>query len=218
MNQIRVAVVDDHPLFREGVIHMFTRQDDIDVVAQGECAEDAIRIAREERPDVMVLDMNMPGNGLSAVTAINSAHPDVRVLFLSVVIDEDQVCRAMRNGARGYLLKGAGGDELARTVRTIHSGEIYVAPSLAGQLLAQIGLKATQSLNQGSKLSPRQEQVLDLIAQGLSNKEVAGKLQLTERTVKHYMTDLLHKLQVRNRTEAALIASRRAAVEKRGDS
>ena len=100
----------------------------------------------------------------------------------------------------------------------VHRGETYVAPSLAGQLLAQIGLKATQSLNQGSKLSPRQEQILDLLAQGLSNKEVAAELQLTERTVKHYMTDLLHKLQVRNRTEAAVIASRRAAVEKRGDS
>jgi two-component system, NarL family, nitrate/nitrite response regulator NarL len=211
MNKIRVAVVDDHPLFREGVVHVLNRHDDIDVVAQGECAEDAVRIAREVQPHVMVLDMNMPGNGLSAVTAINFAHPGVRVLFLSVVIDEDQVCQAISSGARGYLLKGAGGEELARTVRAIHRGETYVAPSLAGHLLAYLGRKTAQPLNKETTLSPRQEQILQLIGQGLSNKEVATKLQLTERTVKHYMSNLLQRLQVRNRTEAALLASRRAA-------
>ncbi|MBM6584374.1 response regulator transcription factor [Microvirga sp. BT689] len=211
MNMIRVAVVDDHPLYREGVVHVLNRHDDIGVVAQGECAEDAVRIAQEVQPHVMVLDMNMPGSGLSAVTAINSAHPGVRVLFLSVVIDEDQVCQAINSGARGYLLKGAGGEELARTVRAIYSGETYVAPSLAGHLLAHLGRKTAQPLNKETTLSPRQEQILQLIGQGLSNKEVATKLQLTERTVKYYMTNLLQKLQVRNRTEAALLANRRAA-------
>jgi two-component system nitrate/nitrite response regulator NarL len=217
MSKIRVAVVDDHPLFREGVVHMLGRHTDIDVVGQGTCAEDAIRIAREQKPDVVVLDMNMPGGGVSAVDTIAADAPTTRILILSVEEDRDRVCDVMRSGARGYLLKGAGGDEVVRIVRAIHRGETYVEPGLAGHIIAQFGRRPEKPIHQKkSSLSPRQEQILELIGKGLSNKEVAIELKIKERTVKHYMTDLLDKLQVRNRTEAALIANRRLMTKVRG--
>ncbi len=215
MNKIRVAVVDDHPLYREGVVHVMGRHNDIEVVGEGTCAEDAIRIARATRPDVMVLDMNMPGGGVHAMETITADGLNTRVLFLSVETDVEKVCDGMYSGARGYLLKGAGGDQVVQIVRMIQVGGTYVEPSLAGHVLAQVGRRSEKSAQEKSCLSPRQEQILELVGKGLSNKEVASKLNITERTVKHYMTALLDKLQVRNRTEAALIANRRAMTKAR---
>jgi DNA-binding NarL/FixJ family response regulator len=215
VSQIRVAVVDDHPLFRDGVTHMLSREEDIFVVGQGGTADDAVQIAGELRPDIIVLDMNMPGNGVTAVAKIHEMYPEVRVLVLSVVIEEDQVYEAMRKGARGYLLKGSGADELVRTTRLIHRGEIYVSATLAGHLLATGGQNSAETVPEpvvrselstpSLNVSPRQKQILSRIALGLSNKEIAAQLDLTETTVKHYITGLLSKLQVRNRTEAALL-------------
>jgi DNA-binding NarL/FixJ family response regulator len=215
MNKIRVAVVDDHPLYREGVVIVLGRHEDIEVVGQGECAEDAIRIAREQRPDVIVLDMNMPGGGVHAAETIAADQPTTRVLLLSVEADAEKVCDVMHSAAREYLLKEAGGAQVVQIVRMIHEGGTYVEPSLAGDVLAQVGRRSEQSVQEKPSLSPRQEQIFELVGKGLSNKEVANELNLTHGTIKRYMTILFDKLQVRNRTEVALIANRRTMIKVR---
>ena len=202
MTTIHAAIVDDHPLFREGLLHAFSREADIEVVRVGQSAEDAVSIARELAPDIILVDMSMPGGGVTAIERISAICPTVKVLVLSVVADEAQVCAAMRKGARGYVLKGIGILDLMQTVRLIVAGGTYVEPSLAAHLLAHFGEKECRL----SGLAPREEQVLQLITLGFSNKEVARALLLTEKTVKHYVTSVLRKLNVRNRVEAAMLA------------
>jgi two-component system, NarL family, nitrate/nitrite response regulator NarL len=210
--KIRVGVVDDHPLYRDGVIYTLAAQPDIEVVGQGASADDAIRIAIENEPDVLVLDMSMPGGGMKAVEAIALQRPLVKTLILTVVADEDQVCTVLNRGARGYLLKGTSGPELAQTVRVLSQGECYVSPSLAAKLLMRSGMghaNVQKHSDRFSDLTPREEQILSILVEGRSNKEIGNKLELSEKTIKHHLTNILQKLQVRNRVEAALLASDR---------
>lgn len=213
-NKIRVGVVDDHPLYRDGVIFTLAAQPDIQVVDQGASAADAVRIATEHQPDVLVLDMSMPGGGLDAIETIALQCPSVKTLMLTVVADEDQVCTALKNGSRGYLLKGTSGPELVQTVRLISQGESYVSPSLAAKLLVRSGsgqAREGKRADPFSDLTPREEQILSILVEGRSNKEIGNKLDLSEKTIKHHLTNILQKLQVRNRVEAALLASDRMA-------
>ena len=211
--KIRIAVVDDHPMLREGVIHTLTTQPDFNVVAEGSTAADAIQIAREELPDVMLLDVSMPGGGVEAARAIANDCPVVKVVMLTVAQDEETVSAALQAGARGYVLKGVSGPELARTVRNVNMGEDYVTPGLAARLLAEVSSKkgGSSEIDLLSALTSREEQILALVAEGKSNREVGQDLNLSEKTIKHYMTNILQKLRVRNRVEAALMAQRRFA-------
>jgi DNA-binding NarL/FixJ family response regulator len=214
MGAIKVAVFDDHPLFREGVVGSLRRHDDIEIVAEGGSAAEAIAVAAEIGPDVIVLDMTMPGDGVAAVQAIAKLAPRVRTIMLTVVSCEEQVWDAMQKGARGYVLKGVGGAELAHTIRSVYHGDTYVAPSLTAHLLAHLARKSAAPVETAKKgrladLSAREEQILAHIAQGMSNKEIAVRLSLSDKTVKHYTTSILQKLHVRNRVEAALIAVER---------
>jgi DNA-binding NarL/FixJ family response regulator len=211
-NKIRVGVVDDHPLYRDGVVFTLAAQSDITVVGQGASAADAVRIAHEQQPDVLVLDMSMPGGGLNAIETIALRNPSVKTLMLTVVADEDQVCTALKQGAGGYLLKGTSGPELVQTVRLISQGENYVSPSLAAKLLMRSGsgpAREEKRPDRFSGLTPREEQILSILVEGHSNKEIGNKLDLSEKTIKHHLTNILQKLQVRNRVEAALLASDR---------
>ncbi len=207
--RIRVAVIDDHPLLREGVAKTLDSEDGISVIAQGSCAEDARRVVREEDIDLMLLDISMPGDSISAVQSIIAEQPNLKLVILTVSENEDHVLAVMRAGCDGYILKGVSGPELVRAVRAIHQGESYVSPSLAAGLFAK-SRKSQKSTAQNADpleaLTYREEQILDLVARGWSNKEVAQKLNLSEKTIKHYMTKILKKLHVRNRVEAALIA------------
>jgi two-component system, NarL family, nitrate/nitrite response regulator NarL len=212
MSEIRVGVIDDHPLFREGVIHTLQSEPEIEVVGSGESAQDAIRLAREFAPDVIVLDLNMPGGGLDAVEAITAVQPKIATLILTVVADGEWVRTAIQKGAKGYILKGVGGSELIRVVRAVARGESYVSPTLAADLLAGTDKRTTVPTGEPypfSQLTPREEQILLQIGHGLSNKEIASKLYISEKTVKHYVTGVLLKLRVRNRVEAALAISHR---------
>jgi DNA-binding NarL/FixJ family response regulator len=214
LSQIHVAVIDDHPLFREGVIHILEREPDIKVIGAGESAQDAIRIAQHLGPAVMVLDIDMPGDGIAAVEMIASSQPNIQTLMLTVVADVDRVRSAIAKGARGYILKGIGGSELVRAVRTLAAGQSYVSPSLAAEILGpreRTDLKPAGAYDPFASLTSREEQILSQIGRGLSNKEIAGKLYLSEKTVKHYVTAVLTKLRVRNRVEAALIFSNRSS-------
>jgi two-component system, NarL family, nitrate/nitrite response regulator NarL len=208
---IRIAVVDDHPLFRDGVSMILAGEADIEVVGQGASAEEAIRLAHDLLPDVMLLDIDMPGNGLEAARQIAETFPIIRIILLTVSEAEDNLLAAMKVGARAYILKGVPGRELVRIVRLVLAGESYVPPALAASLLADLGKPASERHNPGEardQLTQRELEILELLAKGMSNKEIGDKLFLTEKTVKHYVTNILQKLQVHNRVEAALLAQK----------
>lgn len=208
---IRVAIIDDHPMFREGAVQIFASMEDIEVVAEGATAADALKVAQELRPDVMLLDISLPGGGLEAAANIARTCPGVRAVMLTASESELDVASALQAGARGYILKGSSGAEVVETVRAIFNGESYVAPSLAARLLIQMGKRAEVAANKpGNDLTSREEEILSLVSRGLTNKEIANRLHLTERTVKHHMTSIMRKSKVRNRVEAMLMFRRKA--------
>lgn len=206
---IRVVVVDDHPLFCEGVAATLTREADIQVVADGSSAEDAVRLGQQHLPNVLLLDLSLPGGGLSALANLTQTCPAVHVIMLTFSEEEADVLAALRGGARGYVVKGVTGRELRGIVRSVAGGEVFITPALAGTMLLE--LSSPREVSGGrplEQLTARERQILEGVALGRSNKEIARDLDLTEKTVKHYMTNVLQKLQVRNRVEAALLAQR----------
>lgn len=207
---IRIVVIDDHPLFRDGVANILAGEADMEVVGQGSSAEEALRQAGDLMPDLMLLDIDMPGNGLEAARRISEAYPIIRIVMLTVSEAEENLLAAMKAGARAYILKGVAGRELLRIVRLVLNGESYVPPALAASLLIDMGKPAGQKHLPGvrDELTQREGEILQLLAKGMSNKEIGEKLFLTEKTVKHYVTNILQKLQVHNRVEAALLAQK----------
>lgn len=202
---IRVVVVDDHPMFRAGVVASLAAEPGVEVVGEGSSAAEAVRLADVHEPDICLIDIAMPGGGHAAAHEITSAHPQTRVVMLTVSEDEDDLLAAMKAGASGYVLKGAAGSELVEVLRMVDGGEVYVAPGLAWGLLREMSRPRSAPLDE---LSVRERQVLELVAGGLSNQEIGDRLGLAEKTIKHYMTSILGKLRVRSRVEAALLAYR----------
>ena len=205
--QIRVVLADDHPMFREGVAKTLSDFANCEVVAECGSADDAFEAVCRLLPDIALLDVSMPGGGIEAARRIAAACPVVRILMLTASENESVVMEALEVGACGYVLKGVGGEELSDIIKTVHEGGIYVSPSLAARMLVDI--KKNKTVGGGdlfSGLTAREEQILKQVSQGLSNKEVALALTLSEKTVKHYMTNILQKLQVRNRVEATIKA------------
>jgi two-component system nitrate/nitrite response regulator NarL len=210
-DRIRVAVIDDHPLFREGVAHTIRSSKVLEVVAEGACADDAVRIAEDELPDIVLLDVSMPGGGIEAARAISRVCPIVKTIMLTVSESEEHVAQALEAGAHGYVLKGTSGPELINTMRAVSRGESYVSPGLAARLLTLSKRQTRTAAQQNDlpELTKREEQILDLVARGLTNKEIARGLTISEKTVKHYMTNIMQKLHVRNRVEAVLAYQRK---------
>ncbi len=210
---VRVVVADDHPLFRQGVIQSLREAQGISIAGEASTAAGAVEAARELLPDVLLLDMQFPdGTGLEVLDAIQNDSPFCRVIILTVVEDEDTLIEALKRGARGYVLKGVSSPELTAVVSAVAGGETYVTPQMAGRLLKEMTGRRDPDLPRVSDLTGRERSILDLVANGLTNKEIADRLFLSEKTVKHYMTNILEKLHVRNRVEAALLLSR----QKRG--
>lgn len=208
---LQIAIVDDHPLFRAGVAQALERYPDFEVIAEGDSAAQAISIAGRRLPDVMLLDVSMPGGGVNAVRQIASEVPVVKVIMLTVSEDEEDVTASLRAGAKGYVLKGVAARELAEIIRSVAAGDVYVTPSLAASLLFELtgaSNRAAGEPNLLDDLTEREHQILERVAAGDSNKEIGASLQLSEKTVKHHMTNILQKLHVRNRVEAALMARR----------
>jgi two-component system, NarL family, nitrate/nitrite response regulator NarL len=205
LETIRVAVVDDHPMMREGIVQSLRREPDIEIVAEGGSADEAIEIATTRMPDVMLIDVNMPGGGLEALRGIAAACPAVATIVITVREDEDTVGNALATGARGYVSKGVTGASLAQTIRDIHGGAVYITPSLAARLLTSNAKGQSEKSNHFGGLNDREAQILRLIVKGMSNKQIGAELNLREKTIKHYVTNVLQKLHVRNRVEAALI-------------
>jgi DNA-binding NarL/FixJ family response regulator len=207
---IRLVLADDHPIYREGVARIL-REAGIDVVAEAEDGEAAALMAERHRPDLVLLDISMPrGGGLAALARIRAMEVPPLVAMLTASEDEGQVMQALKAGAAGYILKGVGARELTDLVRDLAAGRSYVSPGLAGRLLVAMRGRPQGAAppNPLADLSRREEDILKLVAQGLSNKEVGARLDIQEKTVKHYMTSILQKLHVRNRVEAAMLARR----------
>ncbi|TAU88442.1 response regulator [Rhizobium leguminosarum] len=201
MTAITIGVVDDHPLFREGVTRSLSEISGFIVVAEGASSDDAAMIASDNHPDIMLLDVSMPGGGLSAVSDVLARSPTTKVLMLTVSEEVDTLLGALQRGAMGYVLKGVGSRGLAEAIQTVLRGSRYISPTMSAKVMEN-------SLNGGTSdknsLTPREREVIDLVAQGLSNKHIGLRLSLQEKTVKHHMTQILSKLGASNRTEAAL--------------
>ena len=212
MDKIRMVIIDDHPIFREGVASILGSEPDLEIVAQGISAEDALNMTREFLPDAILLDVNMPGGGLNAAEAIATSFPVVKIIMLTGSADEDDVLAALKAGAHAYVLKGVAARELNGILHTVYAGEGYVTPSLAANLLSEMKAPAREKQDQTDafdELTERERQILELIAAGTSNKEIGQKLFLTEKTIKHYVTNILQKLHVNNRVQAALLAQKK---------
>ena len=217
---IRIAVVDDHPMLREGVVRTLLDEGDIEVIGEGATADQAIELAQKFLPDIMLLDMNMLGSGLMAIGRISELCPAVKLIVLTVQEDHDTVTQALKLGARAYALKGVGASELVDIVRAVNDGGSYVSPSLAAKLLANFSRRARSAGSDQDAietLTAREEQILDLLGKGLRNKEIARQLDLKEKTVKHYVTNILQKLQLRNRVEAAVLLQKQSKPERAPD-
>jgi two-component system nitrate/nitrite response regulator NarL len=208
MDKIRLAIVDDHSIFLEGMLSVLKTEPDLEIVGEGASAEDAVRLAREFLPDIIFLDISMPGGGLNAAREIVENYPVVKIIILTGSEGESHVMTALKTGARAYVLKGVAARELVNILHAVQAGEIYVTPTLAANLLTEMTTGSHTEAPEGTfeKLTEREREILELIAAGTSNKEIGLKLHLTEKTVKHYVTNIFQKLQVHNRVQAAILA------------
>jgi len=204
---IRVLVADDHPIYRDGLARTLADAGEIEVVGTAGDGEEAVRQVQALRPDLVLLDISMPkGGGMGALERIMAMEAPPRVAMITASEEESDLMQALKGGAIGYVLKGIGADDLVAVVRDLSAGRTYVSPGLAGRVLTALRARpAAAPVDPLSVLSKREEDILALVAQGKSNKEVGRLLDLQEKTVKHYMTSILQKLHLRNRVEAALL-------------
>ena len=203
---LRAVVADDHPVFRQG-LSVLLEDVDVDVVAEAEDGEAAVDAVTAHRPDVVLMDLQMPRlSGVEATRRLVELDPDVKVLVLTMVEDDDAVFAALRAGALGYLLKGAGSEEIGRAVRGVAAGEAVYGPTVAKRVRAFFAAGPAKQAVPFPELSDREREVLDLIAQGRPNGEVARRLFLSEKTVRNHVTSIFSKLQVADRSEAIVKA------------
>lgn len=196
---IRILVVDDHPVVRAGIVALLESADDLEIVGTAASGEEALALVADAAPEVVVMDLRMPGiDGDEATARILAAHPEVRVLILTTYETDDAILSAIAAGASGYLLKAAPEAELIAGVRAVAAGEVALAPSVSRMLVA----RARTPEPAGPELSPRELEVLQLVAQGLSNREIGARIHLGEATVKTHLLHAFAKLEVSDRTRA----------------
>ncbi|HEU4324058.1 MAG TPA: response regulator transcription factor [Roseiflexaceae bacterium] len=209
---IRILIVDDHPIVREGLVAVLETQPDFAVVGQADSGEHAVAQAAALRPDVLLLDLELPGmDGVAALRAIREADPSARAIVFTAFDTDERILGAVRAGARGYLLKGAPRDELFQAIRVVHRGGSLIQPVVAARLLQQAAAPPLPE-----PLTERELEVLRLLAQGRQNKEIADSLTISERTVKFHVSGILAKLDAGNRTEAVARAAQLGLIELSG--
>jgi NarL family two-component system response regulator LiaR len=211
---IRILLVDDHAVVREGLRTFLELQDEFEIVGEAADGEEGVLEAERLNPDVILMDLVMPGlDGVGAMRALRTSLPDARVIVLTSFADDDRLLPAIQAGAAGYLLKDAQPSEVARAVRAAHAGEALLDPAVAARLVDAIAQAPGEEPRE--RLTPRERQVLELIAQGRPNKLIARELEISEKTVKAHVGRVLEKLGVSDRTQAALYAVRAGLVPPR---
>src|SRR5262249_49876827 len=195
---ITFAAVDEHPLFRQGLIQSLQRREGLICVAEGETAADARRIAALQKPDILILEVFIRGGGIEAARAILSEQPDPKVRILTASAEVVCLTKALKGGVRAYFWKGMSGSELIRSIRAVHAGEPYIAPALSAQLLMSTSLETPPHGSRHAELSRREQQVLAGVCKGLTDKEIADTLHIKPSTIRYYLTHIFKKLKVHN--------------------
>lgn len=206
---IRILLADDHALFRQGLQSLLEAEGDFRVVGEAKDGWEALQHALEAKPDVILMDIQMPGlDGVQATQAILKEWPQAKVIILTMYRQDAYVFEAVKAGARGYLLKDTDASELIGAIRRVHAGEVLLDADLAGRIIQDFRAKKEASTPLRAELSEREIQILKLVAQGYTNLEIAAELQLSEKTVRNRLSEIFQKLHLNNRTQAALYAIR----------
>jgi len=213
MNKIKILIADDHSMVREGLKQLIELEDDIEVIAQVGDGQEAIDKIHEMNPDVVLLDINMPiMNGLEVLEKLKETKVDVNVLILTIHNEIEYLYRAVEIGVNGYVLKDSDSDVLIKAIRSIYKGESYIQPNMASLLFKKINGELDNQVKH-SKLTKREVEVLKLITQGLLNKEIADQLCISEKTVKNHVSNIFKKIEVSDRTQAAVYAIKNNIVD-----
>ncbi|WP_286952686.1 MULTISPECIES: response regulator [Aminobacterium] len=208
MDSIRLVIADDHRLFRDGVKKLLEYESDIEVIGEAGDGEEALKVVREKKPDILLFDINMPKkDGIQLVRELNSLSHGIKFVAVSAKDDEDSLSALSSVGVLGFVLKASGRVELLSAIRSANRNQPYVDPQVAGKLLTSFSRRKEEN-DQLYELTPREKEILYWLAQGLSNSEVASKMVLSEKTVKNHVSHVLKKLDLRDRTQAAILAWR----------
>lgn len=204
MSTLSVLIADDHPVFRDGIRALLEATPDLRVAGEATKGEEAVSLAKTLEPDVILMDVHMPGlNGIEATRQIVSVDPSIRVLIVTMFDDDASVFTAMRAGARGYVLKDATREEIRRAIRAVGNGEAIFSPAVAARLIAFFASPPFSiPKNMFPELTDREKEILDLVSRGESNRAIADRLTLSTKTVSNYVSNILNKLQVADRAEA----------------
>jgi DNA-binding NarL/FixJ family response regulator len=209
MSRVSVALVDDHPLMIEAVFSLLSRFDSFEIVATGTSAKDVIEIGTLVQPHVMVVDLGMPGDVYGAISAVTALSKATKFIAFTASTGVECAIRALDSGASGYVLKGSSSEELIEAITSVKSGETYITRNFATQVIAALrDTSLRRKAAEAVKLSIREHQIVRLLLKGKTNKEIAQAINISEKTVKHYMTILMQKLQVRNRLEVVIAAQK----------
>jgi len=215
VDAIRVLIVDDHQLFRRGVSSLLAGREDIEVVGEANNGAEAVERARELMPDVVLMDIKMPElDGIAATKQLKAEMPYVRIMMLTVSETDEDLFEAIKAGASGYLLKNVDPDHLVASVLQVQRGEVPIAPTMAAKILRELTTPSETSIQ---ALTSRERQVLELLASGMANKEIAFTLKISENTVKNHLRNILEKLHLQNRVQAALYAVRMGLADRSSD-
>lgn len=207
MSPIRVLIADDHPLFRDGMHGLLDSVEETQVIGEAADGGEAVVLAKELGPDVILMDLNMPGmNGITATREILEVNPNTGVLVVTMLEDDDSVFAAMRAGALGYLLKGANQDEVLRAIRAVANGEAILGPGIARRVMGLFSVEKPRTTHPFPDLTEREQEILQLIARGQGNAEISSRLYLSLKTVQNHVSNIFRKLQVADRAQAAIRA------------
>lgn len=214
--KVRVLIIDDHPLVREGLRKVLELEKDIEVIDEAGDGQGAINMARRLQPDIILMDINMPGtNGVEATRVIKREFPQIGIIALTIHEDEEYVLELVRAGVSGYVLKDIVPSKLVETIRTVAAGDSVIDPSITRMLFTELNrlTRRRQAKEEWETLTEREMDILKLMTQGQSNKEIAVELSISEKTVKNHITSIFRKLQVEDRTQAVLFAIKHHLVE-----